>query len=179
MKDCRFEKGDYVIYGIKGICCVEDVKMMSLSPEMPERPYYILRQEENRDLVMSVPADNKKLVAKMRHVLTKPQIDSLLESARGSELMWIDDKRERTERFGEILATGVQKELLLMISCIYLQKQELHTKNKKLNVSDDSTLKAAVKLVREEFAYALGIDPDDVGAYIRRALSLPDTGDEY
>lgn len=169
-----YKKGDHVIYGGNGICLIKDIAMQSPAPGVPERLYYILSPAETGGLTISVPADNEALLNKMRYVFTREQIDALLSGAKGHELHWVEDKRARAELFREIMYAGVQEELILMIRCIYLHREQLAEHGKKLNVSDEATLKAAEKLVRDEFAYALGIQPDAVGRYIRKALSIQD-----
>ena len=54
----------------------------------------------------------------------------------------------------------------------YEKKRELAKNGKKLSVTDQGTLKTAEKLVEEEFAWALDMDPKDVPAFIRRRLHI-------
>ena len=54
--------------------------------------------------------------------------------------------------------------------CIYERKSVLTEKGKKLTSADDNVLTSAEKLVREEFAYTLGITEDEVGEYIREKI---------
>lgn len=166
----QFAVGEHVIYGANGICTVEDIVLQSPVAGAPACRYYILRQMENKGLTISVPTQSETLLKRMRRVFTKTEIDALLSGAYGREQTWIDDKRERADAFRLILSGGITEELILMIRCIYLRRQMLAKHSKKLNVSDENTLKSAEKLVREEFAYALGIEPDAVGRYIRNAL---------
>ncbi len=174
MNTLPFCKGHDVIYGTYGICHIEDVCLMSTPPDGAERMHYILSQHNRSGLTINVPADNEALVSRMRNVFSKEKIDELLSHVKNKEILWIDDKRARAARYHDILTKGVEEELMLMIRSIYLRGQQLKQNGKRLNVSDETTLKAAQKLVTEEFAYALCIEPDDVGAYIRRALDIED-----
>ena len=70
------------------------------------------------------------------------------------------------------------QKLLLMIRCIYMKKRELLPLGKKLPTTDENTLKAAEKLVEEEFAYSLELPRTDVGKYIRRLLDVPETEED-
>ena len=58
------------------------------------------------------------------------------------------------------------------IICIYEKKRELVKIGKKLSVTDQTTLKAAEKLVEEEFGWALGMDPKEIPSFIRRRLHI-------
>lgn len=172
MSDKRFEKGQYVVYGTNGICLVEDIKRMSFTRGMAEADYYVLNPGTNNDSTIFVPLDNEILLSKMRALMTKEEIDSLLLGTKGKEIKWNTDRRLRTEAFHEILMQGVTEELLLMISCIYLRKRELINENKKLPITDSNTLKAAEQLVEEEFSHVLGINAGEVGKYIRNLLGV-------
>ncbi len=172
-----FRKGDPVIYGSNGICMVADVTTQASAPGAEARTYYILSQENNRCLTIAVPTDNLALVSRMRRILTREEIDALLAEAKGQTLPWIPDRRVRADTFHAILTAGMHRDLLLMIRCLYLQRQTLLQSGKRLNVADESTLKAAEKLVTEEFSYALEIEPHAVGDYIRQALEIASPSD--
>lgn len=167
-----FRKGDPVIYGTNGVCLIADVSMHAPTPGEEARRYYILSQNSGCGMTIAVPADNPALVSRMRRVLTKDEIDALLAEAKGRDYPWNPDRRGRADEFSAILAAGMHRDLLLMIRCIYLQKQALLRANKRLNVADEATLKAAERLVTEEFAFALGIEHAAVGGYIRAAMDI-------
>ena len=149
-------KGQYVVYGTNGICLVEDVRMMKFA--------------------LYVPLNNEKLMGKLRPVMTKKEIDSLLLGMKDKEIIWDGDRRNRTERFHDILVGGVTQKLLLMIRCIYMKKRELVLVGKALSATDENTLKSAEKLVEEEFSYALHIPREEVTGYIRSLLGVTEAG---
>lgn len=171
MDNRQYKKGDYVVYGNNGICLVEDIAPMAFSGSK-EETYYILRPQSINSSTLFVPIENQKLVSKMRDVMNKEQIDNLLSSRKGKEIEWIDDKNERNNYFRGIMASGDRGELLLMISCIYLKKQELILAGKKLNIADERVLKDSQKLVEEEFSYSLNLQGEDLGEYIKKSLGI-------
>lgn len=175
MDSSSFNKGEYVVYGTNGICLIEDIKMMKFALDTEKSNYYILKPASNGASTIYVPMGNANLVGKMRPIMTKEEIDSLLLGMRDKEIEWEKDRRYRAETFHEILVKGVTQKLLLMIRCIYLKKIELMPLGKKLPTTDENTLKSAEKLVEEEFAYALQISRVDVGRYIRKLLNVPET----
>ena len=175
MEDSRFAKGDYVVYGTSGVCVIDDIRIMKFALDTEKSPYYILKPTSNGTSTIYVPMKNEKLMAKLRPVMTKEEIDSLLLGMRDKEIEWDSDRRSRGEMFHEILVKGVTQKLLLMIRCIYVKKREMLKQGKKLATTDDNTLKSAEKLVEEEFAYVLDISPKDVSKYIRRLLEVPET----
>lgn len=174
MSNVNYEKGHYVVYGTNGICMIEDIKEMSFASGMEKNTYYILKPASAGASTVFVPADNEKLMAKMRPLMTKAEIDSLLLGMQGKEIAWNNDRRARNELFHDIMAEGITEDLLLMIGCIYNRKRENYAKGRKLPTMDSNMLKAAEKLVEEEFAYVLQIAQKDVGKYIRNLLEVPE-----
>ena len=171
----EFDKGTCVVYGTNGLCMVEDIKEIQFTVGAEKNTYYVLKPVGANAATIFVPVDNEKLMSEMRATMTKEEIDSLLCGMTDKEIRWDNDRKRRLERFHDILFKGVTEELLLMINCIYRKKQELSAINKQIPTSDSNTLKSAEKLVEEEFSHVLGIEPSEVGKYIRNVLGVPET----
>ena len=165
-----FDIGEYVSYGINGMCNIEDIRPMQLSQSVEKMMYYILRPESNPKSTIFVPVNNQKLVSKMRELMTKDEINAMLVRMKDRTLEWEKDVRFRTESFHEILNNGVNQDLILMIRCMHRKRQELVQLGKKLPARDSNTLKTAERLVEEEFAHVLHIKCEEVSDYIRDVL---------
>ena len=170
MKRNGFDIGEYVSYGINGMCNIEDIRPMQLSQSVEKMMYYILRPESNPKSTIFVPVNNQKLVSKMREPMTKDEINAMLVRMKDRTLEWEKDVRFRTESFHEILNNGVNQDLILMIRCLHRKRQELVQLGKKLPARDSNTLKTAERLVEEEFAHVLHIKCEEVSDYIRDVL---------
>ena len=165
-----FDIGEYVSYGINGMCNIEDIRPMQLSQSVEKMMYYILRPESNPKSTIFVPVNNQKLVSKMRELMTKDEINAMLVRMKDRTLEWEKDVRFRTESFHEILNNGVNQDLILMIRCLHRKRQELVQLGKKLPARDSNPLKTAERLVEEEFAHVLHIKCEEVSDYIRDVL---------
>ena len=165
-----FDIGEYVSYGLNGMCNIEDIRPMQLSQSVEKMMYYILRPESNPKSTIFVPVNNQKLVSKMREPMTKDEINAMLVRMKDRTLEWEKDVRFRTESFHEILNNGVNQDLILMIRCLHRKRQELVQLGKKLPARDSNTLKTAERLVEEEFAHVLHIKCEEVSDYIRDVL---------
>ena len=165
-----FDIGEYVSYGINGMCNIEDIRPMQLSQSVEKMMYYILRPESNPKSTIFVPVNNQKLVSKMRELMTKDEINAMLVRMKDRTLEWEKDVRFRTESFHEILSNGENQDLILMIRCLHRKRQELVQLGKKLPARDSNTLKTAERLVEEEFAHVLHIKCEEVSDYIRDVL---------
>ena len=172
MNEAQFEVGQYVVYGTNGICIVDSIEMMSFTSEMPKEMYYVLRQHRHSETCFFVPLKNEELVSKLREPMRREDIEDMLMGLSDDDVKWVNDRRARGDYFKSILSEGVGGHLLNMIICIYEKKRELARQGKKLSVTDTTTLRSAEKLVEEEFAWALGMDPQDVPAFIRKRLHI-------
>ena len=94
---------------------------------------------------------------------------SLAERAFDPSLQWIDDCKQRAAMFRKILLQRDERELLLLVSCLYLKSRE---GSKALSASDVQILKAAEEIIEQEFSFSLKISTQQIGNYIREKLGL-------
>ncbi len=166
-----FQIGQVVSYGATGVCTIEDIRYESLSRAgTRKQEYYVLRPVSAPTCATFVPTGNPKLLAKMRNIFSKQEIDALLDSIRGTRLEWIPDTRQRTEAFSRILSGGITAELLMLISCLYLEKRARAQVGRKFCATDEKLLSTAERMVSEEFSYALGIPQSKVTSYIAERM---------
>ena len=168
----EYRKGDYVKYSTNGVCFIEDINSTDFNPKENNATYYILRPLATSGTVIFVPTDNEALVSKMRKILTKEEIDRIIFLIDKEKIEWIDDKKERSIYFNEIIRKDDTIELLRLASCIYLKRAELIENGKKLLASDFNILEHIEKLVVNEFSFVLGIDTTNVGDYIKEKLGI-------
>ena len=166
-----FQIGEVVSYGATGICTIEDIRLESLSKAgTKKQEFYILRPAATPTCTTYVPVGNEALTAKMRKILSKEEIDTLIDSVQGQRLEWIEDPRHRADAFGQIVSRGISPELLKLIACLYLEKGNRTQCGKKFPATDEKLLASAERLVSEEFAYALQIPEEEVSAYIAKRI---------
>jgi len=166
-----FRIGEVVSYGATGVCTIEGIEVMSLSRSRSgKQEYYILRPIASPTCVTYVPTANEALTAKMRPIYTKEQIDALLLSVKDEQIEWIEDTRRRTDTFAPIVSKGMSAQLLKLIACLYLEKQSRNASGRKFCATDEKLLNSAERIVKEEFSHALGIEQEQVTAYIAEKL---------
>lgn len=165
---------DYVIYSTHGVCKIEDLRFIKFDSCTSGHDYYILKPIARNTSSLFVPADNPALVARMRPVLSKEEIDHIILSVKDQNLLWIDDPKQRSARFQEILRIRDERELLLMISCLYLKS--IGTE-KGLSNTDAQVLKKAESIIDQEFAFSLKISTSSIKHYLREKLGLNESRD--
>lgn len=163
------ETGDYVIYGTMGICKVESLSPLKFHGSSNEQQYYTLVPRYHKDAKIYVPADNKELVGRMRPILSQDEIDRIIVSAKDASIPWDPNHKIRAEQYHDILLRRDERELLLLISCLYLRSKQTA---KGLTAGDARILKAAEDIIQEEFAFSLHIQPQEVGNYIKNKLGI-------
>lgn len=167
-----FNKGEYIKYATSGVCLIEDIKKTDYLHNHNPQDFYVLKPVASPGSTIYVPLANEELTSRMRRILNKEEIDALIDVAKDEKIAWIADRKRRNESFKAIVSACEPGELLKLVSCIYLKKQELEAGNKKLSATDDSILTAAEGLIENEFAFVLNLTGSHLGAYIRNRLGI-------
>ena len=167
----KFAVNDYVVYGKSGLCFVKEIKKMRMA-NGPLSEYYVLNSVAGNAVTIYVPCDKDALVSKMRHPVTKEEIDSILGETKGQHIEWIDNNNERAEYFKKIVDGDSYRDWLLLASCIHMKKAEKLANGKHLSGKDESTLKLLEKLIEEEFCYSLNLNSSEMSEYIKAKLEI-------
>lgn len=88
------------------------------------------------------------------------------------ERLWTDNEKERAEIFANVIKSGDHTRIIKLIIEMHEKISQKHELGKKLRQADEKVLYTAEKMIHEEFAYALKIEPEDVAPYIMNQLNL-------
>lgn len=163
-----FQLGDQVIYGIHGMCRIIELETRKIDKKLIE--YYVLEPVEQPGARFFVPTQNQVAVSKLQRVLTRQELDALLQTASSTADVWIDDENQRKMRYRELINSGDRISLIGMIRALLRHKQAQEAAGKKFHLCDENFLRDAQKLLSTEFSSVLNIAPDEVGDYIKNAL---------
>jgi len=164
-----FSAGEIIVYGLQGVCEISDITEMRIGEEM--RSYYILRPVNDNKSTVYVPVDNEWLISQMREVLTRSEVDCIIDEVAGSKFKWIENDTERKTFCESVIKNGDRKELIRLVSMLYVHREELKNNKKRFQIADDKHLKEAEKQINDEFSYVLGISQEEVSAYIRNKIN--------
>lgn len=156
--------GTYVAYGKTGVCLVQEQTAIKMGKE--SSLYYVLSPVSDGRSSVYVPCDNADLVARMRPLLTREEIDALLSSAEEERQPWIDDRNERGALYRRVAADGDRRHLVRVICCLFRKKHERQEMGKRLSTMDETALQECMRLIDEEFSMVLGIPRSEVVDYI-------------
>lgn len=161
------EVGECVLYRGCGICRISDITTLAFGSDKSE--YYVLRSVFDETSVAYVPVDSE-LVDQMRPLLTKSEVLHAIDSAPVAGTSWIEDNKLRAHTFNQLIEGGNRADILWIALTLTEYRAELATKRRKLYSSDEKLLATALRMIKEEFAFVLGIDRDDVIPYIKNRL---------
>ena len=155
--------GEWIIYGSTGVCRVREITTPDFEKDKSKR-YYALKPAY-QDGVIYTPVDTKVF---MRPVITKEEAHALIDRipAMQTEAYHTGVIRELEEHYNTYLKSHDCGDLLELGRSIYLKKQELLSQHRKFGAVDERFMKRAEDLLYGELAIALGIEKNQVEAYI-------------
>ena len=71
-----YKEGDIVVYSSEGLCEIDELTEKKFDGKVIG--YYVLRSLYNKNSVTYVPMNNEKSLSKMRHILNREEIMSLI-----------------------------------------------------------------------------------------------------
>ena len=159
-----FAVNDVVVYGVQGVCRIIAIEERKMDGVM--KKYFVLKPMDDRGGIFYVPTWNEKALGKMRKVMTRQEVDALIDSMPGKSPLWIANENERKAAYKAILADGDQAALIAMVQALYLHKKEREAEGKRMHLSDEHFMKDAEQLLYNEWQYVLNIDKAGLMAYV-------------
>lgn len=164
-----FSIGDLVVYGGEGVCRVERIGHSAISCADPTREYYTLAPLYHTGHVMT-PVDTRVL---MRPIMTAAEAEAFvaslptLEAENTAEL----NQRAAREHYQAVVTSYDCARLAAFMKTLYIKRAAAIKSGKKVSQLDERYAKRAEDALYGELAAALGIDRDEVCAYIRRSYA--------
>jgi len=163
-----FQQGQQVIYGMHGVCSILGVENRVVNRNSVE--YYVLEPVKQPGDRYYVPTQNTAAVAKVKPILTKAQIDTLLTDLASRQPEWVEDENQRKQMYRDLISGGDRAALLAMVRDLHIHKQQQQIAGRKMHLCDTNFMHDAENLLNGEFSLVLGIAPNEVGAYIHNTI---------
>ena len=163
-----FKIGDVVVYSTSGVCEVCEITTKTFGNAQFE--YYVLKPVYKENSEVFVPKNNTELTSKMRQILTRQEIISLIKSMPDESDIWIDDENQRKSYYKQLIANGDRTGLIRLIKTLFNYKEKQKNAGRKLHTTDEKFLKDAEKILYDEFAYVLNISQKEVIPFIAGEL---------
>lgn len=165
-----FKIGEYVVYGMNGVCRVEEIGPMSLSGIDSNKVYYTLLPLYTKGSRVFTPVDNQKVV--MRPVISKQDACNLIDEMKNVEQIEVADDKHRELAYKEALKSCDCRELIRIINTVLKRKEERLAQGKKMSACDERYLKQAQDSLYGEFAISLKMEKNEVEDYIEHRITL-------
>ena len=163
-----FQVGDKVVYGIHGVCVIVDQEERVI--DRKKVTYLVLEpvgQEGSRYLV---PTHNAAAMAKLKCMLSKEQLETLIQSESVQADCWIKDENQRKQAYRELISSGDREKLMQMVRTLYRHKAAQSAAGKKCHLCDENFLRDAEKLLISEISIVMCMGADETKQYIRHKL---------
>lgn len=159
-----FEKGDYVVYGTKGVCQVEEITELAMKGTAEGKLYYVLRPCFQKGSTLFTPVDNEKTI--IRSVMSRDEAAALVDGIAGIEALLEKNDKEREKQYKEAIRSCDPRQWIRIIKTSYLRGQERIAQGKKATTVDERYFHAAEEQLYEELSIALDMPKEGMRAYI-------------
>ena len=163
-----FEVGQWVMYGIHGVCRVAGTEKQLVNRKRSE--FLVLEPLSKAESKFYLPLGNPTALAKLKPVLTVEELRTLLNSPEVREEHWIDEESRRKMYYKELITRGDRKEILQTIHSLYRYKAAQMEAGKKFHLCDDNFLRDAEKLLSSEISLVLEMTQEEARNYLREQL---------
>lgn len=159
-----FDKGQYIIYGSKGICEVRDITTLNLEGAVRDRLYYVLCPKGQKDSKIFVPVDSDKTV--MRRLISGEEAEELIKRIPQIQEIWVENDKLREEKYKECMRTCECQDWVRIIKTLYARMQKRLAQGKKVTATDERYFRMAEDNLYSELAMALEVPKDEMENYI-------------
>ena len=164
-----YQVNEVVVYGSSGVFRVEDITVKKIGGQ--EMEYYVLKPiYEHGGSTIYVPIHNGRLAGKLRRPLSRRELLELLDTLQEDAPAWIENQNERRDKYREILSTAAPCSMVRAVRALYRHRREQEARGKRLYIADERFLKEAERLIEDEFAVSLEIEPKEVRPFIEHRL---------
>lgn len=159
-----FQIGEFIFYGLQGVCKVVDIGHPGFSGVPKDKLYYTLEPAKCPGDKIFTPVDNTKTV--IRPIISKDEAMKLIDGMDELEIFEIPDERKREFYYKNAIKKCDCEELVKIIKTTYLRKKSRNAAGKKAIADDEKYFKIAEDTLYGELAVALEMDPESVKRFI-------------
>ena len=163
-----YQVGELIIHGSDGVCRVEKIGPLEMAGAPKGVDYYTLSPLYRSGTIFT-PVDTEVY---MRPVLTREEAEALIDRIPDipEQASRTTNPRLLSEQYRASLKSGDCVELVRLIRGVYAKGRAAAKKGRHLGQVDERSLKQAADMLHGELAVALGMEVDQVEAYICRRV---------
>lgn len=165
-----FQKGEFIIYGNKGVCEVTDISKITISGASRDRLYYVLQPAQDKEGRIFTPVDGQK--TEMRRILNRKEAAELIDSIPSIGNLWVADERQRELNYKQAVNSCDCREWIKIIKTLWLRNQQRLSQGKKITAMDRKYFKMAEDNLYGELSVSLEIPKEKMEEYITEKVGM-------
>ncbi len=157
--------GELIVYGGSGVCKVIEVKEFGGRGPDAKRLFYVLKPLY-QECTITAPVDSDKVF--IRPIISREEAERLIDTIPHIVAEPCDGQavRQLSERYEASIKSHNVADLLELTMSIHAKKEMREKQNRKFGAVDERFMKRAEELLFGELSAALGIDKEEIPAYI-------------
>ena len=159
-----FSIGDYMIYGVNGVCLIEDI-CASPFDKKDTRTFYMLRPlGATAGSVIYTPTDNAQVP--MRPLMSREDAEQLIDQIPLVPLLEVPVEKLRREVYRQAMQSCNPVEYVRLIKTVHVRRAEMIRQHKRLSETDSDFERNAKLSLYHELAVVLDIRYTEVEPYL-------------
>ncbi len=164
-----FEKGEYVVYGSKGVCWIQDITNIDIPGADQKRLYYIMHPVQNSEQTVYLPTDSTKAI--IRRVMTKEEANQLIQEIPSIEHLEVPNEKQREASYRQALNRCSGRSWISILKTLNKRKEERQAAGKKVTALDERYLRVTEQELYGELSVVLGIEKENMHDYIQERIA--------
>ncbi|MCR5093400.1 MAG: CarD family transcriptional regulator [Lachnospiraceae bacterium] len=160
------KKGDHTVYGLHGLCRVEDILVPPFIERGKERDYYLLIAAVDEKGLLYVPVESEE--ERLRQVTARDEVRRLIDDPEDDADLDICGGKKSEPIVSAIIKRNEAGEMISLIRKLYRLRRDRIKEGKKFAAVDEKHLATAEKLLFSEFAYSLDCDYEEVQKQVEK-----------
>ena len=163
-----FSIGDYMVYGINGVCLVQDI-CASPFDKKDTRTFYLLKPlGASSGSVIYTPTDNEQVP--MRPLMTKEQAEGLIGRMSELEPLEIPTEKMRRDLYRQAMHSCDPEQYVRLIKTVYRRRLDMMQQHKRLSETDSDFERNAKLSLYHELSVVLNVQYGEVEQYLIERL---------
>ncbi len=167
-----FQKGEYIVYGMTGVCRVSDITEMDMDGSSAGKLYYVLEPAGVNGSRIITPVEGNKNV--MRRVMTSEEAHDLIDEIGDIDSLRVRDDKQRENCYKEALKTCDSRKCIGVLKTLYLRKRDRLNRGKRMTEMDERYMKKTKENLFGELSIPLGMPASEVEKFVVAQLGMAD-----
>lgn len=163
-----FSVGDYMVYGINGVCLIQDICASPFDKKDTRTFYQLKPLGSSAGSVIYTPTDNVQI--KMRPLMTKEQAQELISRMPGLEPLEIPMEKMRRDLYRQAMQSCEPEQYVRLIKTVYRRRMDMIRQHKRVSETDSDFERNAKLSLYHELAVVLELQFAEVEPYLLTRL---------